>query len=143
MTQPRNERTPEVKEAKVTWDCTLGEPDKFMVRLDDILATMDAFEARGLKTRFAMIVRGPASKLVIQHPPPQPTPELQKAAGRIAPLLEKLAARGLLIEQCGIALGRQGVRREDLLPLVTVIQNSFVSIVDYQLQGYAYVPIDR
>lgn len=59
------------------------------------------------------------------------------------PLLDELAARGLLIEQCGIALGRQGVRREDLLPLVTVIQNSFVTIIDYQLKGYAYVPIDR
>jgi len=35
------------------------------------------------------------------------------------------------------------VRREDLLSPVTVIQNSFVSIVDYELQGYAYVPVDR
>ena len=64
MTQSRREHPPEVKEAKVVWDCTLGEPDKFVVRLEDIRTTMDAFEARGLETRFAMIVRGPASKLI-------------------------------------------------------------------------------
>ena len=127
----------------MVWDCTLGEPDKFMVRLEDIRATRDAFEGRGLKARFAMIVRGPASKLVTQSPPSQPTPELQKSAARIAPLLKELAGRGMLVEQCGVALSRQGVRREDLLSLVTVIENSFVSIVDYELQGYAYVPVDR
>jgi len=143
MTQSRREHPPEAKEAKVVWDCTLGEPDKFVVRLEDIRTTMDAFEARGLKTQFAMIVRGPASKLITQSRPPQPTPELQNAAGRVAPLLKELAARGLSVEQCGIALRRQGVRPEDLVTLVTVIENSFVSIVDYQLRGYAYVPVDR
>lgn len=143
MAQSGSEHTPEVGEARVLWDCTLGEPDKFVVRLEDIRATMDAFEGRGLKTRFAMVVRGPASKLITRSTPSQAIPDLQKAAARIAPLLDELVARGLLIEQCGMALVRQGVRREDLLSSVTVIQNSFVSIVDYQLQRYAYVPVDR
>jgi len=133
----------EITEARVVWDFTIGEPDKFAMRLEDMRDTMGAFAERGMKTRFAMIVRGPASKLITQSPPRQPTPELQKAVARIAPLLEELAARGVFVEQCGIALSRQGVRREDLLPPVTVIQNSFVSIVDYELQGYAYVPVDR
>ena len=70
MTRPRIERTSEVNEARVTWDCTLGEPDQLMVRLDDIPAAMDESEARGLKTHFAMIVRGPASKLVVRSLPP-------------------------------------------------------------------------
>lgn len=130
-------------EAGVVWDFILGEPDKFALRLGDLRDTMNAFEGRGMKPRFAMIARGPASKLVTKNPPAQATPELQKAAARVAPLLEELAARGLLVEQCGVALVRQGVRREDLLPFVTVIENSYVSIVDYQLQGYAYVPVDR
>ena len=64
MTQSRREHPPGEKEARVVWDCTLGEPDKFVVRLEDIRTTMDAFEARGLRTRFAMIARGPASKLI-------------------------------------------------------------------------------
>ncbi len=143
MTQPGRENSPDGNEVKVVWDLTVGEPDKVAVRLKDIQNTMDAFEARGLKTRFAMIVRGPASKLITQGPPPQATPELQKAAAQIAPLLEVLAGRGLLVEQCGVALGRQSVRREDLLPLVTVTENSFVTIIDYELQGYAYIPVDK
>lgn len=143
MTPAPNEAPAGAGEAKVIWDCTLGEPDKLMIRLEDIRATMDAFEARGAKTRFAMVVRGPATKLVTWKPPVQETVELDKAAGKIASLLKELSARGLFVEQCGVALGRQGVRREDLLPLVKVIQNSFVSIVDYESQGYAYVPIDR
>ena len=143
MTQSQREHSPEIKEARVLWDCTLGEPDKFALRLDDIRATMDAFEARGLKTRFAMVVRGPASRLVTRNPPAQASPDLQQAAGRIAALLDRLVERGLMVEQCGIALVRQGVRREDLLASVAVIENSFVSIVDYELQGYAYVPVDR
>lgn len=133
----------EIAEAKVVWDFTIGEADKFAMRLEDMRDTMSAFAERGMKTRFAMIVRGPASKLVMQSPPPQPTPELQKAVTRIAPLLKELSGRGVFVEQCGVALNRQKVRREDLLPQVTVIQNSFVSIVDYELQGYAYVPVDR
>jgi intracellular sulfur oxidation DsrE/DsrF family protein len=130
-------------EARAVWDFTIGEPDKFAMRLEDMRDTMRAFAQRGMKPRFAMIVRGPASKLIMRSPPSPSTPELQKAAARIAPLLEELAGQGLFVEQCGVALGRQGVRREDLLSLVTVIENSFVSIVDYELQGYAYVPVDR
>ena len=133
----------EITEARAVWDFTIGEPDKFAMRLEDMRDTLGAFAERGMKTRFAMIVRGPASKLITQSPPRQPTPELQKAVARIAPLLAELGARGVFVEQCGVALGRQGVRREDLLSPVTVIQNSFVSIVDYELQGYAYVPVDR
>ncbi len=135
--------TREITEARVVWDFTLGEPDKFAMRLEDMRDTMNAYAQRGMKTRFAMIVRGPASRLITRKPPEQPTQELQKAAARIAPLLEELVARGLLVEQCGMALRRQGVRREDLLAPVSVIENSFVSIVDYELRGYAYVPVDR
>ena len=133
----------EIDEARVVWDFTVGEPDKFAMRLEDMRDTMRTFAKRGMKTRFAMIVRGAASKLITQSPPGASSPELQKAAARIATLLEELAGQGVLVEQCGVALRRQGVRREDLLSLVTVIENSFVSIVDYQLRGYAYVPVDR
>jgi len=80
----------EITEARVVWDFTIGEPDKFAMRLEDMRDTMGAFAERGMKTRFAMIVRGPASKLITQSPPRQPTPELQKAVARIAPLLEEL-----------------------------------------------------
>lgn len=135
--------TREVAEARAIWDFTIGEPDKFAMRLEDMRDALNAFAERGMKTRFAMIVRGPASKLVVKDPPPQATPALQTAAARIAPLLKDLAERGVYVEQCGVALVRQGVRREDLLSLVKVIQNSFVSIVDYERQGYAYVPVDR
>lgn len=142
MTQAPQQPAPGNNEVRVVWDFTLGEADKFAARLEDLRATMDTFEARGLKTRFAMIVRGPATKLIAQAPP-QATPELQKAAGRIAPLLKELAGRGVLVEQCGVALGRQGVRREDLLSFVTVVEGSYVSIIDYAMQGYAYMPVDK
>lgn len=132
----------EITEARVVWDFTVGEPDKFVMRLGDVRDTMNAFEERGMRTRFAMIVRGPASKLVTKAPPHQPTPQLDAAAKRIAPLLAEIEGRGVLVEQCGVALGRQGVSREDLLPFVRVIHNSYVSIVDYEMQGYAYVPVD-
>jgi intracellular sulfur oxidation DsrE/DsrF family protein len=133
----------ELDEARAVWDFTIGEPDKFAMRLEDMRDTLDAFAERGMKTRFAMIVRGPASKLMMRNPPAQTTPELQTAAARIAPLLKELVERGVYVEQCGVALVRQGVRREDLLSLAKVIQNSFVSIVDYERRGYAYVPVDR
>ena len=142
MTQPQREPVPNSNEVRVVWDFTLGEPDKFAARLEDLRGTLDTFEGRGLKTRFAMIVRGPATKLITQSPP-QATPELQKAAARIAPLLKELAGRGVLVEQCGVALGRQGVRREDLLSFVTIVEGSYVSIIDYAMQGYAYMPVDK
>ncbi|MDA8108030.1 MAG: DsrE family protein [Betaproteobacteria bacterium] len=131
-----------VAEARAVWDFTIGEPDKLAMRLEDLRDTMRAFSRRGTKARFAMIVRGPASRLIVQRLPSS-TPELGKAGARIASLLEEVAAEGVTVEQCGMALARQGVRREDLLPFVTVIENSFVSIVDYEQRGYAYVPIDR
>lgn len=135
--------TREDAEARAVWDFTIGEPDKFAMRLEDMRDTLNAFAERGLKTRFAMIVRGPASKLIMRNPPAQATPELQKAVARIAPLLKELVERGVHVEQCGVALVRQGVRQEDLLSLAKVIRNSFVSIVDYERQGYGYVPVDR
>ena len=66
--------TPEIAEARAVWDFTIGEPDKFAMRLEDMRDTLNAFAERGMKTRFAMIVRGPASKLLMRNPPAPATP---------------------------------------------------------------------
>ena len=43
------------------------------------------------------------------------------------------------LEQCSVAIRQQETRAQDVLPEIKVIGNSWISLMAYQSQGYAYI----
>ena len=95
----------------------------------------------GIQPTFIVAFRGPATKYVtrgIRYV----SPENQAIKKEIQGWIEQFQENGISLEQCAIAARGQKVSYEDVLPQITVVQNSYISIVAYQNKGYALLPMD-
>jgi len=60
----------------------------------------------------------------------------------IAARVDQFKAEGFALEQCRIAADLQEIEVADFLPRVEVVANGDISMIGYQSQGYAFVPMD-
>lgn len=129
-----------LKEAKVAFDITAGEAKKLLTVLEVIDETRESLIRHGVAPRFILAFRGPATVLV-QSDPQRIKPEDRETVAKIAAKLRQLrAAEGVeRLEQCDIAARLAKVKREDLLPELTVVGNSWISLMAYQAKGYGYI----
>lgn len=130
-----------IREIKVYFDVNIGEPDKLLNRLQLIETTYDNLADSGFSPRFVIGVRGKASNFFTRdegYVLDIDLPVKKKIASRV----EQLKARGFRLEQCSIAAGMQGIALADFLPQLEVVGNGYVSMIVYQQQGHAFVPMD-
>ena len=126
-------------EMKIVYDVIEGNGEKLYGRIESIDITRESLVKQGVTPRFVLTFRGPATKLV-QTDMEKVKPEDRQWAAKIA---ERLAAMskmpGVAIEQCAVAIQHQGTSRDKVLPVIKVVDNSFITIAAYQSQGYAYI----
>lgn len=52
----------------------------------------------------------------------------------------KVGAAGVeRMDQCGIAMRGQKVDKAHVSPDLTIVENGWITLVDYQAKGYAYI----
>lgn len=130
-----------VKGAHVYFDVNVGEPEKLLTRLQLIESTYSQLVASGLSPRIVVGVRGKASNFFTRdsgYVLDVDVPVKKKIAARI----EQFKAQGFQLEQCAIAAGMQNIPVADFLSQLEVVTNGYVSMIGYQSQGYAFVPMD-
>ena len=129
--------------ARAVWDFTTGDARRFFDRVSLMKQTAESFLARGVTLDFAMLIHGPATQFVaLTHA----GTKFDKAACTTLPeihaLLESLAALGVRIEVCLIAMERSHVARENLISCVVVEDNVFLNSIALQNKGYACMQVD-
>ncbi len=143
------EQPPEDKEAlnglteiKVTFDITTGNANKLLSLLGVIEETRDGIVKQGIKPRFILAFRGPASLLVQKDESRIKLEDLEVVAKiqQKIKVMSKDPSYGL--QQCAIANRFLKIKNQDTIPEIEVIGNSFISIAAYQNKGYAYIRID-
>ena len=129
-----------LKEVKVAFDLTAGDPKALLGRLNIIDETRQSLISQGVTPHFVLTFRGPATRL-IQTDSSKIKPEDREGAAKIsAKLAEMRGARGIVnLEQCAVAAREQGTRPEDVVPSVKVVGNAWISLMAYQAKGYAYI----
>lgn len=129
-----------LKEAKVAFDITAGEPHRMLLILDTIDETREGFVRRGITPRFVLAFRGPAS-LLTQTDLSRFKPEDREMAARVAAKLKQLRRTAGIerMDQCSIAMRGQKVDRAQVSPDVTIVENGWITLVGYQAKGYAYI----
>jgi len=129
-----------VKELKVAFDVLEGDAKGLLNRLNVIDETRASLIKQGVTPHFVVAFRGPATKLV-QTDAAKIKPEDRETAARIAAKLEEMSkAPGVAsIEQCSVAIRQQETKAENVLPVVKVVGNSWISLMAYQSRGYAYI----
>ena len=129
-----------LKEVKVAFDLTAGDPKVLLGRLNVIDETRQSLIQQGVTPHFVITFRGPATRLV-QTDLSKIKPEDREGAARIAAKLAELrSAKGVdNLEQCAVAAREQGTLPEHVVPSVKVVGNAWISLMAYQAKGYAYI----
>jgi len=129
-----------LKEAKVAFDITAGEPGRMLLILDTIEETRESFLRQGITPRFVLAFRGPAS-LLTQTDLSRFKPEDREAAAKVAAKLKQLHGIAGIerLDQCSIAMRGQKVDKAQVNPDVTIVENGWITLVGYQAKGYAYI----
>jgi intracellular sulfur oxidation DsrE/DsrF family protein len=129
-----------LKEARVAFDITAGEPNRMMLILNTIDETRESFVRQGITPRFVLAFRGPAS-LLTQTDLSRFKPEERETATKVAAKLKQLRGTAGIerMDQCSIAMRGQKVDKAQVSPDVTIVENGWITLVGYQAKGYAYI----
>ena len=129
-----------LKEVKVAFDITAGDPKALLGRLNVIDETRLSLIKQGVTPHFILAFRGPATRLV-QTDPAMIKAEDRELAGKIAAKIEQMSSAAGVdgFEQCAVAVREQGTKVEKVLPQVHVVGNGFISLMAYQAKGYGYI----
>src|SRR5690348_11547844 len=129
-----------LKDAKVAFDITAGEPGRLLNILNTIDETREGFLRHGVTPHFVLAFRGPA-RLLTQTDLSRLKPEDRDTAAKVAAKLKQLKATPGIegLAQCAIAMRGQKVDKDKVNPDVTVVENGWLTLVGYQAKGYAYI----
>jgi intracellular sulfur oxidation DsrE/DsrF family protein len=129
-----------LKEVKVAFDITTGDPKALLGRLNVIDETRLSLIKQGVTPHFILAFRGPATKLM-QTDPAMIKPQDRALAAKIAEKVKEMSSAAGVddFEQCAVAVREQGTKVEKVLPQVHVVGNGFISLMAYQAKGYAYI----
>jgi len=127
--------------AKFVVDLNQGNAKKLRLRVQLILETMDNIEEHGVRTDVVVAVRGGASKFMTMTDALVDY-EDTKIKADIFNLTSKLAKRGVKLEQCAVALRILKIDPKEIHPKFEVVDNGYVSLIGYQNQGYALLPME-
>ena len=130
-------------EARAVWDFTTGDARRFFDRVSLMRQTAESFIARGVAIDFVMLIHGPATQFVAKtHAGTKFEKENCALLGDIHALLAALAALGVRIEVCLIAMERCLVTRDNLIACAVVEDNVFLNSIALQNKGYACMQVD-
>mgnify|MGYP005841513539 CR=1 FL=1 len=91
--------------------------------------------------KVAVVFHGPAVKLVSTDWSGFPASD-HDALKQFADMVRRMKKEGVALEICMYAAKGRGVDPATILPEVDQVANGFISVVGYQAQGYATVPIN-
>ncbi|AHF01852.1 hypothetical protein THIAE_08875 [Thiomicrospira aerophila AL3] len=144
ITKPSDSRAlAGLEQGKILWDITLAQPDALIARLNVLEETYHDMVRQNLTPNMMFTFRGGAVQHLAQDLSQR---DLDQAAASLAvqqKLSELLALPGIHMEACQIATRRFNLtRQEDLMQGVTLVGNTFLSIMGYENQGYTTIRID-
>jgi len=123
----------------MVYDVTEGDGQKLLGRIETIDETREDIAKAGGRPVIVLSFRGPATKLV-QTDMAKVKPEDRAWAAKIQARLEAMSkSPSVALEQCAVAIRHQSTSRDKVLPVIKVVENSFITIAAYQAQGYAYI----
>jgi intracellular sulfur oxidation DsrE/DsrF family protein len=130
-----------LKSVKIVCDMNVGEPKLLLTRMELLDTTYKQLAAAGMKPVVVVAFRGKASLFVTKGE--GYVPDAQKAAkSEVKSWIERFKKNGFTIEQCAIAAEMLDIDLKDFLPEMQLVENGYVSLIGYQQQGYAFLPMD-
>ncbi|MBZ4642837.1 DsrE family protein [Deferribacterales bacterium Es71-Z0220] len=139
--QNRSSSLNDVKTSRVIFDVNIGDAKLLLTRLTLIKETLDGLSKYN-DYKAVVAFRGKASNFVTKN-----NEHIKKddigIKEKIYSILNILKNDyNATLEQCTIALKFAGIEPDEVYDIINVIENGYISIIGYQNQGYAFVPMD-
>jgi len=129
-----------VETGKVVFDLNNNDPQVLALYLQVIQETYEDLRDQGVEPDIILAFRGRAVTMVSQDRERFELTEFDHL-DRIEDLVGELRDKDIRMESCAVATRLFGVDHGELLPGITPVRNTFVSLTGYQAQGYALIPI--
>lgn len=126
---------------KAVFDLNQGNPDILALRLQLVEETYQQLKTAGTAPKFVLVFRGKASSYLTTGETYVDQKDLEKKQ-KIKTLLQHLSQQGIPLKQCAIAARLAKIDTDDFLPFIKVVANGYTSLIGYQNQGYALVPME-
>lgn len=130
-----------LKHAKIVCDMNVGDPKLLLTRMELLDRTYRQIAGAGVKTTVVVAFRGKAS-LYVTKGDGYVDAAGKDAKPRVRSWIERFKKNGFILEQCAIAAELLDIDLKDILPEVEIVENGYVSLIGYQQQGYAFLPMD-
>jgi len=130
-----------VNTAEIVFDVNVGNPKLLSLRLKLIEKTLSDISNQA-KYRAVVAFRGAASDFMTKNDNYIDNDEKQIKKDIYRKLKTLKNDYNVTLEQCGVAIGLRGISPDEIYDIINVVENGYVSIIGYQNQGYAFVPMD-
>lgn len=140
-TYNNNNALKNITQSNIYFDVSLDDDQKLLLRLNLLQRTLQQMKDAGVDLSVVIGFRGGASRFITKddhYVLKEETGNKQKIQEQVS----RLANEGILIEQCSIAAELFDIAYDDFLPEVDIVGNGYISLIGYQNQGYAVVPMD-
>lgn len=136
-----NDALKNVTQSNVYFDVSLDDDKKILLRLELLQRTTQQLKDAGVDVSVVIGFRGGASRFITKGD----HYVLDEETGnkkKIQEWVSRFANEGMRLEQCSIAAELLDIAYDDFLPEITIVANGYISLIGYQNQGYAVVPMD-
>jgi len=130
-----------LSEAKVIFDINVGKPNLLLLRLKFVDKTYQELLKFGVTPKFVLAFRGQASRYVTAGEDYLHPDDLAEKR-QVEDWIRQFSKAGMQLEQCAMAAELQRIELDEFMPEIEVVANGYISLIGYQNQGYAFVPMD-
>ncbi|MFP4155166.1 MAG: DsrE family protein [Halothiobacillaceae bacterium] len=131
----------ELTQIRAVYDLRKSNPNALDVYLKAIQTNVENLEKEGVQADLVMVFIADAVQFITTEPTLEIEADYGPALERIAQRIEKLQGLGVRVEACNGATRAFNVDNDTLLPGIEPVRSGFISLMGYQNNGYALVPV--
>ena len=131
----------DLKTAKGVFLVDIADPEKLAFYLEVIKGTHAGMVRQHVTPDLVVVFIGPSVPYLTTAPNDEIAMEHEHALERIAGTVADLDRLGVRQEICAVATKVFNVDNKTVLPALNVVGDGFISLIGYQAQGYALVPV--
>ena len=128
----------QAKEYKAVFDCSSSDASYIKSRMWLVGKTLDMIEKQGDKADFVITLHG-GCVAMISNVYDEIVDEEDEEAIKTAQesLIRLVKEKKVKVIVCAMSLAANTLERKEVLPFVTISENSFIDTISYQNRGYA------
>ncbi|MGC9457165.1 MAG: DsrE family protein [Halothiobacillaceae bacterium] len=131
----------ELEQIKAVYDVRKSNPNALEVYLRAIRSNVENLEREGVTADLVMVFISHSVKFINTAPTLEVEADYGPALERIAEHVRELQDMGVRMEACNGATRAFNVDNDTLLPGIEPVRSGFISLMGYQNNGYALVPV--